>query len=89
MGAGPCGDEMGRYCHGDLGASSILCLTHHASQEAHTDREFPADPSTGGGEPSVHWTGLVRPSSRSRPSVPGRARQRVRRLHARVGVWLE
>ena len=78
------------HCDHDLGATSALCLTHHASQEALVEAS-PSPDTPGGGsvgvenEPAVPSAGTVvsfrHPGRHAVPSAG--------RLHLRVGVWLE
>jgi len=90
MGAGHCGGtETQGHCDGEMGAASILCLTHHASQDARTAQGPSVESwTTSGGAPFFRSFDSVLQRA-SLQSSSGRALQRVRRLHARVGVWLE
>lgn len=91
MEAKPCGGmETGQHCDGEIGAASVVCLTHHASQEAHTERGPSLDlpPTSGGAQPA--GPGRATPEGiSSRLSSSGRAGLRVRRVHAHVGVLTE
>ena len=86
-----CGDsESAQHCEGQMGDASAVCLTHHASQDAHAERGASEESWTGGsGEGRIRTSGLFEKRWTAIVVSSGRAVQRGRRLHARVGVWLE
>ena len=90
MGAGHCGGtETQQHCDGEMGPSGV-CLTHHASQEARTERGPSIDPLTmGGSDQPVRSSAAIQKRTASSLVSTGLATPRDHRLHARVGVWLE
>jgi len=91
MGAGHCGGtETEQHCDGEMGAASVVCLTHHASQEARIEQETSDDLlTTGGGGQSARLVPSNPDDLSSPSSSSGRALQHVQHFHAHVGVWLE
>jgi hypothetical protein len=91
MGAEHCGGtETQHHCDGEMGAASVVCLTHHASQDARTEQDPSVDAwTTSDGDPFIRSFDLFGQRRAVLQSSSGSAIQRVRRLHARVGVWIE
>jgi len=90
MGAKHCGgSESAQHCDGKMGETSAVCLTHHASQEAHTQYGSSLDPDlSGSGEPVLGSNRIRKTTAHHRP-FSGRPLHRGTLLRARIGVWLE
>jgi len=90
MGAKHCGgSESAQHCDGKMGETSAVCLTHHASQEAHTQYGSSLDPDlSGSGEPVLGSNRIRKTTAHHRP-FSGRPLHRGTLLRARLGVWLE
>lgn len=79
-----------KHCESDLGPTSVVCLSHHASQEALTGTSSAPDVQ-GGGSGGMEDEQVLLPAGAVVSSSPSgrRAAERSGRLHLRVGVWLE
>jgi len=78
------------HCEYDRASTSAVCLTHHASQDALISTS-PVPDGQGGGTVGTDVGPEAPATGTAISSLPfgRRTAERARRLHLRVGVWLE